>query len=166
MSSAHLNRGLVILSVVATLVALGNAFLSGAFWVVFTCFDTCLNVGTSIASGQFSDLIALLVPLAALAPAVAIILACWIWELVELRRQGATRATLMTWIFPVFTLLVIIGVTLLTSVTADGTLTLYGTNVWYGTLALAIWPALVTLVALIWRGAATHIPVSPPVTGS
>jgi hypothetical protein len=154
MPSAHLDRGLVILGAVATLIALANAFLAGVFYVLFTCFDTCLNVGNSITSGYYSDLIALVVPLGALTPAVTFSAVCWVWELVALRRQGATRAALLTAFFPVFSLLVMIGVTLLTSLAPGGGLAVYGTNVWYGSLAIALWPALVTIMALAWRGAA------------
>jgi hypothetical protein len=152
MPATRLNRGLLILGIVAIPSAFINAYVSGAFFVLFTCFDACLNVGNAIGQGQFTDLTALILPLFALAPALLFIVLCWIWELVELRRWHASQTMRMVWLFPVLTLVVLVSVTLLTSLTSSGALVVTGLNVWYGTLALALWPALIALVAGFWKG--------------
>ena len=160
MPVTRLNRGLLIVGIVAIPSALANAFISGAFFVLFTCFDTCLNVGDALTHGQFTALTALLVPFLFLAPAVTLIVICWIWELIELRRWHATQVLWVVWLAPLLTLLGMVSVTLLTSLTSSTSLMVTGITVWYGTLALAIWPTVIVLVAGFWKQTAPRSPAA------
>lgn len=156
----RMNRGIWILALVATLVTLGNVFATTFFYVLM-CFDSCLDVGAAITSGQLQSLTALLLPLAALIPSLAMILAAWIWELVELRRINAERARIFVALFPLVVLIVGVAVILLTSVTSPGAVVVRPFNIWSGSLALALWPLLVALVGLFWRRSAPSSPATP-----
>lgn len=147
----RLNRGILFVGLAGTLAALGNVYISVIFYALL-CFDSCFDVGSTIASGQLQGLLGLLAPLAMLIPSLALILAGWIWALVELRRSNAGRTRALVAYFPAMSLIVGVAVTLIASVTAQRGLVVFPIDIWYGTFALALWPLAVTLVSIFWRG--------------
>lgn len=149
----RMNRGIWILGLMATLFTVGNVYAT-VFFYVLMCFDSCLDIGSTILSGQPQSLVVLLLPFAMLIPSLAIGLAAWIWEIVELRRMNAGQTTrVFVALFPLVVIIVGVAVTLLTSVTDQGSVVVHPFNSWSGTFALALWPLLVALVAIFWRPA-------------
>ncbi len=157
----RLNRGILALGITATLITLGNAYATIIFYVLI-CMDSCTDLGSLVSANGLSGLTPLLLPSVLLVPSLALILSAWIWMLVELRRLQAARLLAFGYIFPVIALVAGLAISLLTSVNAQGGLTIYPFNVWNGSFALALWPLLVTLVAIFWRGPTRSEALPPP----
>jgi hypothetical protein len=154
----------VIVSAVATIFTLVNVALligvNDSYPCPMTCHLVVALMDANLAHLGLTPLI-MLVPIGS---AFIFTVVCWRWELSELRRQGATRVALVTQLFPQITLVVMISAVLL-SVIMEETLALdKGGSLRNGLLAIATWPALITLVALVWRGAAPNDSVSAPPT--
>ncbi len=144
----RLNRGIIILGIVATLVTIANVYFS-LILDALLCFDSCVDVGGMLANGQWPSL---LLPLLILFPSAILIVVAWAWEINVARRLGARRLLRAVVAFPVVSLIAGLAVAFLTSISAQG-LVMYPINIGYGSFALALWPLLVTLTAAFWRGA-------------
>ena len=144
----------------STLFVLGSAYVT-VFAYMLLCLDSCPDVSGMILRGQPLGFIDLLIPLEYLIPSLAMIVAAWIWEIVDLRRMNAWRTRVVVALFPLISIIVGGAVTLLVRVASHGRMVGYPYSVWPGTYnlvsdlsgiyALALWPLLVTLVALFWR---------------
>lgn len=156
----RLNRGIIILGIVATLVTLVNVYFSLIIDALL-CFDSCSDIGSRIASGQYQQLPSALFPLLLLFPSAILIVVVWIWAINEARRLGAGRIVSAIASYPAIALIAAIAVAFLTSISERG-LVMYPINIGYGSFMLALWPLLVTLTAIFWRGAA---PMPAPMPG-
>ena len=117
-----------------------------------------------ILRGQSQGFIDLLLPLVFLIPSLTMIVAAWIWEIVDLRRMNAEHTRIVVAFFPLIAIIVGGAVTLLIRVLDQGRVVSYPYSVWprtynllsdlSGIYALALWPLLVSLVAIFWRGPA------------
>lgn len=151
----RLNRGILILALVAIPVAIANVFATIIFYVLFLCFDTCPAIGSYVQYPSPQGFFALLAPSLLLFPALALILATWIWMIRELRRMGAGRLRVVVILVPLITLILGVAVTITSGLVSTGSLTIYPFDMWNGSFALALWPLLMALVAWRWRAAST-----------
>ena len=155
-----MSRGIWIMGLASTLFVLGGAYVA-VFFYLLLCLVSCPDVSGMILRGQPLGFIDLLLPLIYLIPSLIMIVAAWIWEIVDLRRMNAGRARLFVSLFPLIAIIVGGAVTLLIRVASQGRGVGYSYSVWPGTYnlvsdlsgiyALALWPLLVALVALFWR---------------
>lgn len=142
-----MNRGILILGIVGIVFALANAFAAGLF-AVLTCFDSCSSA-LSIARNAPLSILAYFVWLA---PALTLILAAWIWQIVELRRMGARGMLAFAATFPIITVVVMAAVTLIAAASAGfAPLAFTPLHLWTGEFGLAVWPLLVSIVAFVRR---------------
>ena len=163
-----MSRGIWIMGLASTLFTLFNVFLT-FFLYKLLCLDghrtpgnlpgSCTDLGSFLAGNHLTSL---LITNAYLLPCLGVILGVWRWMLVELRRQRAARLLTFGYAFPVIVLVTDIAITLLSSGQTHGTLIVRMINLWYGSFALALWPLLVTLVALFWRRPAQSEAASGP----
>ncbi len=155
----RLSRGLWIMGLAGTLFTLLNVYFTVVIYGLW-CIDTCAeDVGSILVERGSNSLTQLLLVNVFLIPCLSVIFAVWIWMLVDLRRQQAMRLFAFGCAFPVFALVTWVVVTFLTSSHSQKALAVYTVNLWYGSFALALWPLLVTLVAIFWRPAR---PVTSP----
>lgn len=156
----RLSRGILALGIGATLFTLGNVFYTFIIYELL-CIDgprqpgSCTDISSLVAANGLTPL---LIPSAALLPCLSLILGAWIWMLVDVRQLRAARLLIFGYSFPVIALVIGLAVTLLTSFNSQGMLIVQPLNLWYGDFALALWPLLVTLVALFWRRPAQTAP--------
>src|SRR5579859_7449937 len=146
----RMNRGILALGIVATVATVANVYATIIFNALL-CSDSCSSLGATLTSGQPQTILGMLIPLALLFPSVTLTLAGWVWELVDLRRMGAGRQRAFVAWLPVIAILVGVAATLLTGYTSQSGWQLYPFNTWFGSFALALWPLLLTLVAVFWR---------------
>lgn len=160
-NSMRLNRGVMILGIVATLVTLVNVYFSLIIDALL-CFDSCSDVGSQIASGDTRGLLSLLLPLLTLFPSAVLIVVAWAWEINEAQRFSARRLLSAVISFPAVSLIAAIAVAFLTSISERG-LVMYPINIGYGSFMLALWPLLITLTAIFWqRSTSTSAPMPGP----
>ena len=153
----RMSRGVWIMGLASTLFTIFNVFLTFILYELM-CLegprtpgslpDSCTDLGSFIAGGNLTSL---LITNAYLLPCLGVMLGVWIWMLADLRRLRAARLLPFVYVFPVIVLVTGIAITLLTSLQTHGALIVRVINLWYGSFALALWPLLVTLVALFWR---------------
>lgn len=152
-----MNRGILAIGVVGIVATLINVFAASIF-AALACFDAC---SSALASVQNQPL-AILVYFVWLAPALALILAGWIWQLVGLRRMGARGTLTFVATFPLIAVAVMAGVALIAAA-SEGIAPLDFTplNLWMGEFGLVVWPLLVSVVAFALRQRA-GIPIGGP----
>ena len=147
----RMSRGIWIMGLAGTLFTLLSVYFTLILYG-FWCIDTCAeDVGSIVAQRGPNSLTGLLFINAFFIPCLVVILGVWIWMLVDLRRQQATRLFAFGCAFPAFALATWVVVVLLTSSYSQTGLAVYTGSLAYGSFALALWPLLVTLVALFWR---------------